>query len=85
MGDFRYYLCLPGVISEKMVMDNAPDHGLLHVTGGRIRTIVIAPERTLIAKDAEIRYLRFAIINRKKAFEAEAIEETQQLILESRA
>lgn len=71
MGDFRYYLCQSGVISEKMVLDHAPDHGLLHIEGRRIRTIRIAPERSLVAKDAEIRYLRFAIINRKTKFECE--------------
>lgn len=65
MGDYRFYMCLPGVISEKMLADHAPDHGLLHIEGMRVRVIIPAPERDKVFREAEIRYLRFAIINKK--------------------
>jgi len=69
MGDFRFYLCEPGIITEAMIVEHAPDHGLLYCQGNRVRIARKAESRRLVAKDAEIRYLRFAIINSKPRFE----------------
>lgn len=70
MGDFRFFMCEPGVISDEMVAANAPDHGLLWVEGRRVRMVRDYGRRQaeLINKNGEIRYLRFAIINGKKPF-----------------
>lgn len=69
MGDFRFFMCLPGVVTEEMVAQDAPDHGLLYVEGRRVRVIRAAPRREKVCYATEVRYLRFAIINRKSAFE----------------
>jgi hypothetical protein len=66
MGDYRFFMCEPGVLSEALVGEHAADHGLLYVEGGRVRIVKQAPRRELVDKDGEIRYLRFAIINRKR-------------------
>jgi hypothetical protein len=68
MGDFRFFLCEPDIVTDNMVTAHAPDHGLLWMDGRRIKTVRNAVRRqaTLIDKDAEIRYLRFAIINSKQ-------------------
>ena len=77
MGDFRYYMCDPNVIRESTVAEYAPDHGLLYVEGRRVRIVRQAVRRDLVDKDGEIRYLRFAIINRKPdRSAAEAATET---------
>ena len=68
MGDYRFYMSLPETITEEMVEKNAPDHGLLHIVGKQVRVIRVAPKRTNVNKDNEIRYLRFAIINNKMPF-----------------
>lgn len=70
MGDFRFFMCEPDVITDAMVAEHAPDHGLVYVEGRRVRVVRAAPRRdaAMIDKDGEIRYLRFAIINGKKAF-----------------
>jgi len=68
MGDFRFFFCLPDVISAEAVEKYRPDHGLLYLAGRSVRTIRPAPRRTDVDKDSEIRYLRFAIINRKLAY-----------------
>jgi hypothetical protein len=68
MGDYRFYLCLPGVLTAELVEKHAPDHGLIYRDGRAMRIIRHAPKRTNVDKDTEIRYLRFAIINGKKAF-----------------
>jgi hypothetical protein len=65
MGDFRFYLCEAGVLTKERVSVVAPDHGLLWVTGKIIRVVKDAPKREVVDKDSEIRYLRFAIINKK--------------------
>lgn len=65
MGDYRFYLCELGVLTETLVTEHAPDHGLLCLEGRAVRVVRPAPKRELVNKDAEIRYLRFAIINRK--------------------
>lgn len=66
MGDFRFYMCLPGVVTHEMVAEHAPDHGLLYVQGNRVMSQIQAPRRTEVDHAAEVRYLRFAIINSKK-------------------
>lgn len=66
MGDYRFYMCQPGTLGADVVMEKAPDHGLLYVEGRRVREIVKAPRRAAPHYVAEIRYLRFAIINGKK-------------------
>ncbi len=70
MGDYRYYLSEPDVLTRELVEKHAPDHGLLLLVKGRIVVVREAPKRTeLIDKDGEIRYLRFAIINRKTPYD----------------
>lgn len=69
MGDYRFYFCEPGILTDELVAKHAPDHGLIFVAGARpLRLIRSATKRTLIDKDGGIRYLRFAIINEKQAF-----------------
>lgn len=65
MGDYRFYLCEPGILTPEMIAKHAPDHGLVFKDGRKMRVILSAPLRTNVNKDAEIRYLRFAIINGK--------------------
>ena len=65
MGNFRFYMCEPGVIREGVCRSHAPDHGLLYVHGRQVIVVIDAPRRFDVNKDGEIRYLRFAIINRK--------------------
>jgi hypothetical protein len=69
MGDFRYYMSTPDVITLEMVEKNAPDHGLLHVKERQVRVIRNGPRRDVVNKNGEIRYLRFAIINDKMPFD----------------
>jgi len=68
MGDFRFYMCDPGIITVDLVEKVAPDHGLLYVGGPRVRVVRPAPRRDSVDKDSEIRYLRFAIVNKKRPF-----------------
>jgi hypothetical protein len=65
MGNFRFYMCLPGVLSEMLVREKTPDHGLLYVEGKFVRVIIDAPRRESPNYPSEVRYLRFAIINGK--------------------
>lgn len=65
MGDFRFYLCEPGIITAELVTEKAPCHGLIYRDGHAMRVIRQAPRREKVDKDSEIRYLRFAIINSK--------------------
>src|SRR5580704_18029462 len=75
MGDYLFYLCLPGVISAELVEKHAPDHGLIYRHGHAMRIMRPAPKRTAVDREAEIRYLRFAIINGKKSYERVVEEE----------
>lgn len=68
MGDYRFYLSQPGIVTAELVEKHAPDHGLLHIEGARVRVIRDAPRRENANYPAEIRYLRFAIINGKQVF-----------------
>ena len=68
MGDYRFFLSLPEVILPGMVFKHAPGHGLLWIDGARIKVIQPAPLRENVNYPAEIRYLRFAIINRKRSY-----------------
>ncbi len=71
MGDFRFYLCEPGVLTAELIEQHAADHGLIYAEGSRRLVIVRpAPRRAAetVAKDGEIRYLRFAIINTKPPY-----------------
>lgn len=70
MGDFRFYICDDGVLPKHLIEEHRPDHGLLYVVRGKkghlkIKIVIPAPRRKKVNKDAEIRYLRFAIINDK--------------------
>jgi hypothetical protein len=66
MGDFRFFMCESAhIISIPDIAKHAPDHGLVYVDGIRTRVAVPAPRREKVDQDSEIRYLRFAIINRK--------------------
>jgi hypothetical protein len=69
MGDYRFYLCEPEIITSEQVETNAPDHGLVYKIGRQMRIVRPAPLRKNVDKDGEIRFLRFAIINRKLSFE----------------
>jgi len=65
MGDFRFYLCEPGIVTAEMVAAKAPCHGLIYRDGHAMRIIRPAPRREKVDREAEIRFLRFAIINQK--------------------
>jgi hypothetical protein len=65
MGNFRYFFCLPDIITTEM-LSHHPDHGLLYLQGRQVRIIVPAPRRPDPDYESEIRFLRFAIINQKK-------------------
>lgn len=68
MGDYRYFACAdPEVITVQSIEKHAPDHGLLHFQGRRVRVVIPAPRRERVDYPLEIRYLRFAIINNKKS------------------
>lgn len=71
MGDFRFYLCEPGIITPELVAEKAPCHGLIYRDGRAMRIIRPAPRREKVDKDSEIRFLRFAIINGKKSHATE--------------
>ena len=70
MGDFRYFMCEdPNIISIADIVKHAPDHGLLFVQGRRVHVVMEAPRREEnVDHPSEIRYLRFAIINRKDPY-----------------
>jgi len=70
MGNFRFYMTTPGIITLELLEQHAPNHGLLVVEGRKVVIAKMAPRQEAINHDAEIRYLRFAIINRKTAFDA---------------
>lgn len=71
MGDYRFYLCEPGIITPELVANKAPDHGLIYRYGHAMKIVIPAPRRETVDKDSEIRYLRFAIINGKTGREIE--------------
>lgn len=77
MGDFRFYMCEPGLIGAELVEKHAPDHGLLYVAGRRVEVVRPAPRREAPFYAAEVRYLRFAIINHKIPYEIQ--ESAEQL------
>lgn len=62
MGDFRYFLCEPGILEAAHLKDY-PDHGLLHVVKNRIKVIVEAPRRDTVNLRSELRCLRFAVVH----------------------
>jgi hypothetical protein len=63
MGDYRYFLCESGII-EQAHMEKYPSQGLLHIAGRRIKVILEAGRRESPNLRGELRYLRFAIVNR---------------------
>lgn len=65
MGNYRFYLCAPGTITLELLAEHAPDHGLLIIEGRRIAIAKMAPRIGSPNYEAEVRFLRFAIINRK--------------------
>lgn len=65
MGDFRFFLCPEGLVSPAMVEEQDPEHGLLWLTGHRVRTVRDAKRREQVNYADEVSYLRFAILNRK--------------------
>lgn len=82
MGDFRFFMCGPDVLSPELVEKHAPDHGLIHVLDTRRVKIVrdaVRREAAMIDKDGEIRYLRFSIINNKRPFAGQAESETLEV------
>jgi len=65
MGDYRFFLCEPEIVSAEDVKRRHGDHGLLHLIGKRVLVVLEAPERQKVNHWAEIRYLRFALIHVK--------------------
>ncbi len=66
MGQRRYFMSEPDVITAQMIQENRPDHGLLHVKGKQVRVIIDAPVRKeLVDYPSEIRCLKFAFIHFK--------------------
>jgi hypothetical protein len=65
MGNRRYFMCEPMVLTVPMLALNLSDHGLLWVEGRRVRIISDAPERERdkVNLESEIHYLRMAICN----------------------
>jgi hypothetical protein len=79
MGNYRFFLCEPDVITAELVERIAPDHGLLWMENARrLRTMrpAVRREKLMVDTDAEIRYLRFAIINEKDRFSITSMEMT---------
>jgi hypothetical protein len=81
MGDYRFFMCEIGVLTEELVTQQRPDHGLLALEGRAVRMLRPAPKREVVDKDSEIRFLRFAIINGKEPHVEEETEESGQLVL----
>jgi hypothetical protein len=77
MGNFRFFICEPGIVTAELVEKFAPDHGLLWMENAR-RLKLMRPamrrEKAMVDTDAEIRYLRFAIINGKNRFTVEDLD-----------
>lgn len=68
MGDYRYFMVEDGSVADVLdVAKHSPDHGLLEVRGRRIFIAREAPRRSRVDYPGEVRFLRFAIINGKKA------------------
>lgn len=63
MGDYRFFMSEPGIITPEMVTNTRPDHGLLWVTGRTVKNIIDAPRRDNACHPMEIRVLRFALIH----------------------
>ena len=78
MGNFRFYMCEPGIITPAMVEEHAPDHGLVWKDGRKMTVVRVAPERKLVDRESEIRFLRFAIINGKTPHGAEQVQDESQ-------
>jgi len=66
MGDFRFYLCEWNMLTPSLIEQHTPDHGLLYVKGRSIHIIREAPRRLTVNYPAEVKYLRFAILNSKE-------------------
>lgn len=82
MGDFRFYLCQPMIVTAEMVAKHAPDHGLLWLEGRRMRVVAQAPRRANVDYVSEIRYLRFSIINQKQPYAPLAVERNSSVQME---
>ena len=67
MGDRRYFLCPPGVITLSRVEQAFPDHGLLYARGAnRVSIIREAPLREKVEHLSEVRLLQFALLHLKQ-------------------
>lgn len=65
MGDYRFYMSEAGILTPEMIEKHAPDHGLLYVKGSQVKVVRVATKRESVNMRAEVRFLRFAIINNK--------------------
>jgi hypothetical protein len=65
MGEYRLFMCEPHVATAEDVTYYYPDHGLVYVEGGRVKYAREAPRRENPNFRDEVRFLRYAIINRK--------------------
>lgn len=66
MGDYRYFMVpdgLFGVAASEYVEKHYSDHGLIAVSGRRIKMLRPAPIRPDANHRYEVRYLRFALIH----------------------
>jgi len=68
MGNFRFFMSEPDIVTINLVEKHAPDHGLLHVIGRKVVIVRDAPKREMVDLQTEVRYLRFAIINKKAPY-----------------
>ncbi len=65
MGDYRFFLCEPGIVAAEQVSKLRPDHGLLYLDGKRLKVVIEAPRREMVDHASEVHYLRFALIHVK--------------------
>lgn len=63
MGNFRFFMCPPEIITAEMVKDSAPDHGLLWCSGKKVHVVIEGPRRLEADYATEVHYLRFALIH----------------------
>lgn len=63
MGNQRYFLSEPDIISMEMVIEHHPDHGLLHLHGRIVKKVLAAPMRKpdLHNLAAEVKYLQYSM------------------------
>jgi hypothetical protein len=69
MGDYRFFLTVPEIVTPDDVAKHFPDHGLIYFDGRLVKLAREAPRRDNPNHQDEVRFLRYAIINRKRSWE----------------